>query len=835
MSNPETSPAQTSGLSEADAARRLQEFGPNALPDAPPDPLLRRLLDQFASPLIYVLLGALVVDVVVWGLTDRTDVPLEAIAIAVILVLNAGLGVWQEAKASAAIAKLRALAAPKVWVLRDGRFVHRLAEELVPGDHVRLEAGDRVPADGTAAVASTLLVDESVLTGESLPIEKAIGDALSSGTLVTRGQATIEVTSTGASSAMGQLAELIGRVEDEATPLERRLDVFGRRIGRWVLLLAFTIAAFGVAVEGLDQIGHILLFAVALAVAAIPEGLPAVMTVTLSLGVSRMARRKAVVRKLAAVEALGSVTVIATDKTGTLTENRMEVRALDAMDTARAVRALVRTSDADLETGAGDPLDLALLRWADSRDAGPEAKSPSWTPRASRPFDAEWKYARFTGDEDGRLVSYVKGAPEVVLERCTLRDDEKRAALENLEKRTGEGFRCLGIATADGERDEDWEWLGVVSLWDPPRPEVPDAIARARDAGIRVLMMTGDHPATAETLATTVGIDVGRVLRGDDVAKMTDDELRSAIADTTVFARVVPEHKLRIVEALQDAGEIVAVTGDGVNDAPALKRADVGVAMGQRGSDVSREVADLVLLDDHFATIVAAIEEGRGIYENVQKFIRFLFATNLSEILVVTIGPLLSFAIGLRDAAGALVVPLTAAQLLWINFVTDGLPALALGLDENKGLMGHAPRPAKSPLLDAASLRFIVMAGVSIAVLAMAMLGVLTFLLSESIDGARTAAFTFLACSQLVFVFAARCTDLTPRRNRALNAAVAISIGLQVAVVTAPGIRVALDAVAPSLVSWIVIGIALAIAIASSRWIRGWVWRSGERAISGTT
>jgi Ca2+-transporting ATPase len=823
-----------SGLTSIEARHRLTEYGPNALPEPRPDPPWRRFVRQFRSPLIYILLCALVVDLAVWLSGPRLGLPWEALAISVILVFNAALGVWQERKAEAAVAKLKHLSAPQVWTLRDGTLVRLPSAELVPGDVVRLESGDRVAADAVAALAENLLVDESVVTGESLPVDKRAGSDLFAGTLVARGKTYAEVTRTGARSTMGRLAEMLGTVQDERTPLERRLEALGHRVARWIVGLALVIALGGLWAEGLARFGHVLLFAVALAVAAVPEGLPAVLTVTLALGVERMARRRAVVRRLTAVEALGSVTVIATDKTGTLTENRMEVRDIETADRERALKAMVLANDAEPGIQAGDPLELALLTYADPRLGDLESVRRAHPRASSRAFDSAAKFMRVTVREADGLVSFVKGAPEVLLERSALPEPERASWHRRVEAYGAEGYRVLALACGEGERETELEWLGLVLLWDPPRPEVAGAVQRARAAGIRVLMITGDHPATARTLARTVGIDHRRVMSGAEVPDPSAlAALRGAVRDTGVFARVTPEQKLAIVEALKAEGEIVAVTGDGVNDAPALKRSDVGVAMGQRGSDVAREVADLVLLDDNFATIVAAIEEGRSIYENIQKFIRFLFSTNVSEVLVVTIGATISLALNLRDAAGGLLLPLTAAQLLWINLVTDGAPALAMGLDRNPGVMQRPPRNPGAPLLDRASLRFVWLSGGAKAIIAFAILGLLPAMLTASVEVTQTATFFFLAAGQLLFAYPARHTDLWPARNHAVHLAVAGGFVAQILVVLVPGLRAAFDAVALPLAAWVwVAGSVLltwGVAEATSRL----VWASGTRSVTG--
>ncbi|TFU18023.1 MULTISPECIES: cation-translocating P-type ATPase [Thermus] len=802
------------GLSSEEARLRLKEYGPNALPEKPPEPLWRKFLRQFQSPLIYILLFALAVDLVLWGLEGAQGLPLESLAISAILLLNAGLGTLQEKRSEDALRRLKALAEPMAWVLRDGEFRRIRSREIVPGDVVRLEAGDRVPADGVLVEVGGVMVDESVLTGESVPVEKGMGEEVYAGTLLVRGRALVEVTRTGPQSAMGRIAGLLAGMEEEKTPLERRLTAFGHRVARWVILLAAALVILGFLVEGVSA--QVVLFAVALAVAAVPEGLPAVLTLALALGVERMARRKAVVRRLAAVEALGSVTVIATDKTGTLTENRMEVREVVGPDPEGALLAMVLCNDADLDTGAGDPLELGLLRYATRHldVAQVRAKHPRLS---ERPFDSAWKFMRVTTPKG----SYLKGAPEALIPRLALSPEEKARLLEEAEAHAQRGFRVLALAYGEGEREEGLRFLGFVLLLDPPRPEVPEAVRRVQEAGVRVVMVTGDHPATALAIARQVGIPAEVVATGEEIAELSDEEL----LEVDVFARVRPEDKLRIVAALQKAGEVVAMTGDGVNDAPALKRADVGVAMGLRGSDVSREVADLVLLDDNFATIVAAIEDGRNIYENIQKFIRFLFSTNLSEVLVVAIGMVFAALLNLRDAAGHLLLPLTAAQILWINLVTDGLPALALALDQNPGVLRSPPRPKEAPLLDRISLRFVLITGSVKAGVALAILAVFPGWLG--LEAARSATFHFMAIGQLFFAYAARHTHLIPLPNPYLHGAVALGILVQLLLgLLAPQF---VEGVALPLWGWgVILGLAL-LAWLMAEGVDRWLWRKEAR------
>ncbi|PWT91741.1 MAG: HAD family hydrolase [Blastocatellia bacterium] len=802
------------GLTTAEAERGIVIHGRNELPATPPVRLWRRFLNQFRSALIYVLLVALGIDLTIWFLERHSGWPFESTAITVILLLNAGLGVYQESKAEAALAKLKALAESLVWVMRDGRLAHLPSAQLVPGDVVRVDAGDRIPADGKLIEAHGVMVDESMVTGESVPVGKTSDDSLLSGTLLTRGKGYMEVSHTGVASAAGNLAKMIGAIEAEKTPLERRLIFFGNQVARWILIIAALVAAFGLFVEGIARLGHVLLFAVALAVAAVPEGLPAVLTLTLALGVERMARKKAVVRRLSAVEALGSVTVIATDKTGTLTENRMHVRDLDTSDTERSLRAMVLANDAE-HGKAGDPLELALLNYANDHDVDVDEVVQECPRHSLLPFDSSYKFMRVTVRERGELMSYLKGAPEVLLKRSRLSNDELRSWGEKAEAYAVEGFRVLALAWRYGEGDDELTFLGLALLWDPPRSEVPEAIQQAGNAGLRVVMVTGDHPATASTVASEVGISPGRVVTGLDLHTLSPAELRNAVTEVNVFARVAPEEKLRLVEALKANGEIVAVTGDGVNDAPALKRSDVGVAMGLRGSDVSREVADLVLLDDNFATIVAAIKEGRNIYENIQKFIRFLFAANFALTLIVVVGALGTFLLDLRDATGGLVLPLTAMQLLWINVITNGPPAVVLGLDRNHGLMRRPPRDTNSPLLDAASLRFIVIVG-GVSALIGGLLLVMLPAYGYGLAECRTLLFLYGSISQLLLAYSARRIVAMPRTNLGLHLSVIFCIGVQLLTVVVPGLRLVLGLEQPGLFGLLWASLAVLLSVGAA-------------------
>jgi len=816
-----------SGITSEEYAARIAEFGENVLPEARPMPLSERVVRQLRNPIIYILLFALAFDAVVWTIEGMHGWPIESIAILVILAFNTVMGVWQEYRAEDALARLKEMAAPVVWVRRDGRMVRIPAAQLVPGDLVRVESGDRIPADGELTSEQGLMLDESMLTGESVPVERALGEKVYSGTMTVRGLGWLVVTGTGSESAMGRIAGMLADVKVEGTPLERRLTHFGHRIARWVAAFGVVLVVAGVGIEGIDRIDEVLLFAVAVAVAAVPEGLPAVLTLTLALGTERMASRKAVVRRLAAVETLGSVTVIATDKTGTLTENTMTVRDMDSSNEHRALLALVLASDAEPDGGSGDPLEVALYDYAVQCGVDPLATRARYPRESLRPFDAAWKYMKVAVLDDDSPVSYLKGAPEVLLDRSRLTLQERSVWTAKIGTAAAEGYRVLGLAWTRGDTEVDVEWLGIVSLWDPPRPEVAGAIEATQNAGIRILMITGDHPATAQAIASSVGIANDTVMTGDRLDRMSNDELAQSVRDVGVFARVSPEHKLALVEALKANGEIVAMTGDGVNDAPALKRADIGVAMGQRGSDVSREVADLVLIDDNFATITAAVEEGRSIYANIIKFIRFLFSTNVALVLLIAIGVTGAAALNMRDDAGNLLVPLLAVQLLWINIIADGPPALALGMDRNPGMMAQRPRPPSAPLLTRTGIRFILTTGslkAGMGLVVFFSLPVLAFSGSTT----QTAVFLYESLAQLAFVYPARRLTSKSLPNKTLNIIIVASIALQILTITVPGLRTMLGLVPLSAPVLALVAVALIFTVVGAEvWSRELV-RRGE-------
>jgi P-type Ca2+ transporter type 2C len=889
------------GLEAAEASARLEQHGRNELAAEKPMPQWRRFLAQFEDVLVILLLVATAISLALWFVERDAALPYEAIAIFAVVLLNAAIGYLQEARAEAAVAALRAMSAAHATVIRGGERRSVDAVELVPGDLILVGEGDTIPADARLIETAALQTAEAALTGESLPVAKgtetiggeaALGDRhnmVFSSTAATYGHGRAIVTATGMHTEVGHIAGLLERTAAEVTPLQRELDRTGKILGLVVVVIAVVMIATIVAVEDVEGAGalfDVLILGVALAVAAVPEGLPAVVTAVLSVGVQRMARRHAIVRHLAAVETLGSATVIASDKTGTLTRNEMTVRVVvtasgratfggsgyepqgaverdggGSIDGAlrveleRALAVADRANNANVQQQdgrwvvQGDPTEAALLVAA--RKCGLSADSlERRLPRIGEvPFSSERKLMstvhRQTEQHD-RPVVFTKGAPDVLLGRCTaealndgrrpLTDARRAEILRENEALAGQALRTLGVAArylpedaapqAGEHLEQDLVFAGLIGMIDPPRQEARDAVARAKGAGIRPLMITGDHPRTAAVIAQELGISSdGRALTGAELEKIPGDARARTVSEVSVYARVNPEHKLQIVDALRASGAIVAMTGDGVNDAPALKSADIGIAMGITGTDVSKEAADMVLADDNFATIVAAVEEGRAIFANIRKFLRYLLSSNIGEVMTMFFGVLLSGKIGLRGEGDGVVLPLLATQILWINLVTDGAPALALGVDPaDDGLMEQPPRPAGEGVLTPRMWRGIALVGI---VMAAGTLYVLDASLpggfvdgSGSLPYAQTMAFTTLMLFQLFNVFNAR-SDVRSafaglHSNVWLWAAVAASAALQVAVVYTPFLQRAFGTVALSGSDW-----AFSLAVASSvLWIR---------------
>lgn len=765
------------GLSLLEADRRRAEHGPNRI--AAPKRWVRLgiLVHQFADTLIWLLIGAALIS----GLL--LDSWVDAGAIGAIVILNAAVGYWQESRARSALDQLADLEAPTARVVRDGSPRQVAAADVVPGDVVVIDPGDRVPADGRVTAAIRLLVDESSLTGESAAITKSpdsvpeatsLGDRssmLHAGTLVVGGRGRFVVTAIGAGTEVGRIAELASRASP-LTPLE--VDV--RRIGRRIAVLAAASAVLVFAVGLARGFGpeSMLLVAIALAVAAIPEGLPAVITVSLAGGLQRMAKRSAVVRRLAAVEALGAVDVICTDKTGTLTLPRLEVADLVLADGRRGLDLLTVDSDAprlivliaalcndaqETPTGwTGDPVEIALLRTLTGVGIDP-SDLRSRRPRIDEAgFDGNRKRMSTVHEIDGRTMLLVKGAPEVLISLAAsvfdqdrvidLDDSGREAVLAAAERLASEGLRTLGFAArrlSDAPRDpasaeQDLIFLGMTAMREQIRPEVPDAVAAAARAGVRTVMVTGDHATTAAAVADAVGITEGDVMTGNTLSMTPLDDLTARIERYRVFARVDPVDKVKIVDAWRGAGARVAMTGDGVNDAPALRRADIGVAMGS-GTDVAREAAAVVLTDDNYTSIVAAIAEGRRLFANLRNVVHYLLSANASEVLYILAG----FAL-----FGHLGEPLLAVQLLWINLVSDSLPAIALGTDRPVGDPLSTPPGAGRDVLSGPNLIRLALQGSLLAMSAMAAFLAGTFVLDLGADGARTMVFTTLVLSQLL-------------------------------------------------------------------------------------
>ncbi len=754
------------GLSDAEAARRLIAEGANEITRREGTPAWRIFLGQFKGALIWLLLGATLVSAALGELTD-------AVAIASILLINALVGFFQEFRSERAVLALRAMTAPRARVLRGGRSIVVPAREIVVGDVLVLEAGDVVGADARLLEAHALSTAEAALTGESTPVDKAVApsrpdaplaertDQVFLGTAIATGSAMAEVVATGMRTELGKIASLIASAVIEQTPLQRRLE----RVGKSLLWLCFGIVLVVAALSLLRGLGwlQVLLSAVSLAVAAVPEGLAAVVTIALAVGVQRLAARNVLVRKLPAVETLGSTTVICTDKTGTLTTGVMAVRELWGPDHRELLFAAAANCDAelgpDLRSGTGDPTEVALLVAAAERGFA-RGEIERARPRVEvHPFDSDRKRMSIRR-ADG--VLYVKGAAESVLPLCVSGTEHAAEANDELASR---GLRVLAVAVGEGIAEDSLRLVGLCGLADPPRTEAIEAVARARAAGIRTVMITGDHPRTAQTIAREMGI----LGPGDDPAEV-------------VHARATPEDKLRLVRQWKQRGAVVAMTGDGVNDAPALKEAHIGIAMGRAGTEVAREAAAMVLADDNFASIVAAVREGRGIYENIQKTLTYLLAGNFGELLLM----LLAAAIGLP-------LPLLPLQLLWINLVTDGLPALALVMEPvDPAVLDRPPRAPDAPMLGRRQWSTIALTG---ALEAAVTLSVFAWALRyRNLEEARNLAFSVLVFSEVLRSFAARSDtklfwEVGALSNWRLVAVVFTSVAVQLAIHHLPGVQ----------------------------------------------
>lgn len=863
----------TGGLSEAEAARRFDRYGPNVLEASGRTPWYVVLGRQFLDVLIVILGVAALVSA--W-LGEATD----AITILVILVLNGVLGFIQEWRAERAIEALQDMLALDARVVRGGREQAVDATRLVPGDVVLVEVGAQIPADTRTIDAVDLKVDESALTGESESVAKSV-DAVPAetplaeragvswmGTTVTNGRARGIVVGTGMSTEFGRIAELTQSVASEATPLQRKLA----RLGTWLGIIAVVISV-GVAATGWAlgrDLEEMFFTGVSLAVAVVPEGLPAVVTITLALGIRRMVGRKALLRRLQAAETLGAATVICTDKTGTLTQNEMTVRRVWVPSgTAEVTGVGYDPSQGSVEAEGTVQRDLAPLLetalWCNH--AGIEEDESGWRsigepteaalvtlaakagtdvvvqPAGEFSFNSRRKRMTVLERDGSGLIAHIKGAPEVLLPLCStigwgnaarpLDEDGRRAVVAAYESFAASGFRTLALArravpagtpATEAAVEQDLSLLGVVAILDPPRPEVPAAVAQARDAGIRVVMITGDAPATAVAIAEQVGLEFSRAVGGVELNELSDGELRAALAAGSVFARTTPEHKLRIVSLLQSQGEVVAMTGDGVNDAPALKQADIGISMGLRGTDVAKGASDMILTDDNFASIIGAIGEGRRQYDNIQKFIRYLLSSNTGELVAVFVNILLN--------APLILLPV---QILWMNLVTDGLTALALGVEPSEeGIMSRPPRAPDAPILNRRSLIQVVGFGAYIGIGALFLFHFYRSVLDRDLVVAQTMAFTGMVVLEHMNVFNFRALHAPIRvigffSNPWLLGAWAGTISLQLAVVYVPFLQDAFQTTALGVADWLwIAAVSLPIFVIGEA-IKTAAWRAHAR------
>ncbi len=809
------------GLTAEQVAQRRAEVGENKLREKKKKTMLERFLDQFKDVMILILIAAAVVSFVIACVEGEPKEFFEPLLIMLIVVINAVMGVMQESKAEKALDALQSLSAPHARVLRDGEERVIDAVELVPGDVIHLEAGDFVPADARLLRSVSVKSEESALTGESVPSEKdalavveeraPLGDRSNmvfSGCSITYGTATAVVTATGMDTEMGKIANLLDSETETQTPLQKKLAQLGKYLGVLALVACAIIFVVGLS-NGIAAM-EIFMTAVSLAVSAIPEGLPAIVTIVLSIGVQRMAKRNAIIRRLPAVETLGGASIICSDKTGTLTQNRMTlVKAyLDGADSAvelkgegsEGVENLLRYGalccdgsvvfHADgTEQHIGDPTETAIVLAAHRGGMPKEELNKSYPRLAEIPFDSDRKLMTTVNDMGGKKMVIVKGAFDVMARRCVAGDLEK--AREINDEMSSSALRVLAVGIKEIERvpaeptSEELEngltFIGLVGMIDPPRPEAKDAVAVCRKAGIKPVMITGDHVVTASAIAKELGIleEGDKAITGAQLDAMTDSELDGEVEKISVYARVSPENKIRIVKAWQRKGQIVSMTGDGVNDAPALKAADIGCAMGITGTDVAKGAADMTLTDDNFATIVDAVREGRGIYANIKKVVGFLLGTNIGEVVLVFVAMLLWHK-----------TPLLSMQLLWINLVTDSLPAIALGMEPvEKDVMEQKPKPKDEGLFAHGYGVQIVLQGVMFG-----LLGLIAFYLGEQqtglLEGGQTMAFMVLSLSQVTQAFNMRSGHslfaIGPFSNPKLNGAAAISALMVLAVLFTP-------------------------------------------------
>lgn len=837
------------GLNDEEVQQRLKTYGPNKIQAHKRKSIFMLFVQQLQDALIYVLLGAVVITMLMGEYID-------GIIITAVIIINATLGVIQEVRAGNAIDALRDLSTPKALVKRNGQTVEINSEEIVPGDIIVLDTGRFVPADLRLIESANLQIDESALTGESIAVEKLASEVLSDEyiplgdrvnlayktTLVTYGRGIGIVTGTGVNTEVGNIATMLIDDNETKTPLEIRLDKLGKTLGIGAIFICILI--FGVSFLQGRELTEMFLTSVSLAVAAIPEGLAAIVAVVLSIGVTKMARQNAIIKKLPAVETLGSVNIVCSDKTGTLTQNKMTVQELFSFtdgikkitedlsaESILLAEAMVLASDATLENGnsTGDPTEIALLQLADNIDIDRKFLIQNQPRIDELAFDSNRKMMSTLHQKNGKYIVYAKGAIDNLILKCeyiiqngevvSLTDEYKNKLLDASNKMSAKALRTLAVAfkTSDqkistAEFEENLIMIGVVGMIDPPRDEVKDSISIAKAAGIDTVMITGDHKNTAFAIAKDLGIanDITQATTGADINNMTQKELEAHITEYKVFARVSPEHKVNIVKAFKSKGNIVSMTGDGVNDAPSLNAADIGVAMGIEGTDVAKNASDMILADDNFSTIIGAIEQGRNIYNNIKKSVIFLLSCNLGEVVVMFIAIIAGFPL-----------PLIATQLLWINLVTDTLPAIALGMDPgDKDVMKEKPRTVNENFFSHGAGRRVIMAGV--------LIGLLTLIafyfgfikqgyhpLDQNIpdmvnEYARTLAFLTLIACQLFYSFSFRHESKSIFTvgffsNKYLIGAVILGLGLQVLVLYIPFMREAFKLQLIEFKDWILI------------------------------
>ena len=836
--------SREAGLTARQARERLGQYGPNKLAGAKKEPLWARFLDQMRDPMILVLLAAAALSLVSSGGEDW----IEALIILVIVAVNACISISQENSAEKALEALQQMSAPLARVVRDGRQIRLETGQLVPGDVIVLEAGDLVPADARILECANLKADESAMTGESVPVEKfavdtlpedtPLGDRVNmviSSTVITNGRAFCVVTATGMDTEVGRIAGLLMNQEEAATPLQRKMAEISKTLS--FVCLAVCAVMFGVGLLYHRGMLDMLMAAVSLAVAAIPEGLPAIVTIVLALGVQRMVKHNAIVKKLPAVETLGCAGVICSDKTGTLTQNRMTVQRVwtpgnkhrrEALTIGALCNDTVLSPDGKT---SGDPTETAFVDAALADGLNKNALEQEFPRVAENPFDSDRKLMSTVHPVGGKFRVMVKGAPDVLLSRCThilagspvpltaaLARDVEAANADMAEQ----ALRVLACGYKDiealpsgqptgGALETGLTFVGLVGMIDPPRLEVKDAVARCYAAGIRPVMITGDHKLTAVAIARELDIfrDGDLAITGEDLDFMPQELLEQDVDKFAVYARVTPEHKMRIVKAWQKKGMVVAMTGDGVNDAPALKTADIGCAMGITGTDVAKGAADMILTDDNFATIVQAVEQGRGIYSNIKKAIHYLLSCNIGEIITLFLATLFNF----RQP------PLAAVQLLWLNLVTDSLPALALGMEPvEPTVMEEKPRPNRQPLFDRAFSLRLAWQGVMVGLLTLAAYAFGEYVLSGPATAnaaANTMAFATLTFCQLFHAFDVRSETQSIAHigllsNPAMNKAFLVGAALQLAVLLIPPLQAVFQVCSLSSAQWLcVLGLSL--------------------------